>query len=195
MKRFNIERTFHTGDYKRDNFLSRLFGVFNEDIVRLWCDNPNSNYNNLGRPSLYEGGKYTGTTLDFGFRDKNGDIFLGEQKCELAYQNYKFIELNSIDQLNHHDKKAFERFREVAKNPHLYTVKIDGKEFSVKGSILIWGRVNEKKKNDIKKCYKFHDILSIENVVNDLIKWKDKQYIDYINKKHQWMKELISNLS
>jgi len=196
MKRFDIERTFRTDDDKRDNFLSRLFGIFNEDIVRLWCKNHNSKYTDEGRPSLYEGGKYTETTLDFGLRDQNGDIFLGEQKCELGYRDYKFIELNSVDQLDHHkSKKAFRRFLEVAKSPDSYTVKIDRKEVSVKGSILIWGHVNEKKKNDIKKYYKFHDILSIENMVNDLLKWKDKEYIDYINTRCQWMNELMSNLS
>lgn len=136
--RFDINKTFNTKDSKRDNFLSRVFGIFNEDIVRFWCKNPKSKYDDLGRPSLYNGDKYTGTPLDFCLRDKkNKHLFLGEQKCELAYQNYKFIELNSIDQLAHHDKKAFEHFLKVAKNPHSYEVKIDGKKYSVSGSILI----------------------------------------------------------
>lgn len=195
MERFDIKRTFNTSDSHRDNFLSRLFGIFNEDIVRLWCKNPNSKYSDLGRPTLYTlDGTWTRTTLDFGLRNKDGEIYLGELKCELAYESYKFIELDSINQLYHHDKKAFQQFLQVAKKPRSYKVKINREEVSVKGSILIWGRVNESKQNGIINYFNFYDILSIENMVNDLLDWEDTDYNDYINTRYRWMAELMSNL-
>ena len=197
VKRCDIKETFKTVNSKRDNFLSRVFGIFNEDIVRLWCNNSNSHYDDLGRPSLYycDTDKYTHTTLDFTLQNKETkEIFISEQKCELAYQNYRYLELNSSDQLKHHDKKAFKRFLQVAKTPNSYNVKIHGQEYSVSGSILIWGRVNVDNKEDIKKHFRFQDILSIENMINDLLEWEDDDYKKYINRRYEWMKELMSNL-
>ncbi len=195
MQRFDIKGTFHTDESDQDKFLSRLFGIFSEDIVRLWCRNPNSRYNDLGRPTIYSSNERRGKTLDFTFKDKSEDIYIGELKCELEYQNYKFIELDSIEQLDHHTGEAFQRFLAIAKDPQSYNVRINGKETLGNGSILVWGCVNENKKNEIINHFNFHDILSIENIVNDLINWNYADYINYIDTRYRWMSKLMTNLS
>lgn len=195
MQRFDIKKSFHTNDSDRDKFLSRVFGIFSENIVRLWCGNSNSKYSDLGRPTLYHSNEKKGRTIDFTFKNDSGNIYIGELKCELEYQNYKFIELDSIDQLNHHSsKKAFQRFLAIAKDINSYKVRIKGKETAVNGSILVWGRVNENNKRKIVEHFNFHDILSIENMVNDLIEWEDVDWIKYVETKYRWMTELRSNL-
>ncbi len=194
--KFDITKIFKTEDNNQDNFLSRVFGIFSEDIVRIWCKNPQSQYTDLGRPSLYDKeDKYTKTTLDFCLKNNDEDIFIAEQKSELAYQDYKYIELNSIDQLKHHDKAAFTKFLETAKDPRTYDVKIDGKKYAIKGSILIWGCVNNEEKEKIKKGFSLHDILSLEDIINNLITWKDKNYKTYIENRKKWINELMSNLN
>ena len=35
-----FEDVFQTGDQRRDNYRSRLFGMFSEDIARIWAQNP-----------------------------------------------------------------------------------------------------------------------------------------------------------
>ena len=67
---FEFENIFRRDDSKpnfRDKFLSRMFGIFSEEIVRTWCDNLKSLYEDLGRPTLKNnnnsGGR--GWTLDF----------------------------------------------------------------------------------------------------------------------------------
>lgn len=46
------DELFHSKDPARDNFLSRLFGMFNEDIVRYWARDEQAPYENEGRPTL-----------------------------------------------------------------------------------------------------------------------------------------------
>lgn len=193
---FDIEKTFHTTNSKRDKFLSRLFGIFSEDIVRYWCNNKNSKYSDMGRPTLWAGNQHF-PPLDFSFRDHSGKTFIGEQKCELEYQGYQYLELSSLNQVERHqrEKSAFRRFLDMAKDPESYTVKINRSVEFVHGAILVWGRINKNKKNEIKKYFHLHDILTIEEMVNDLIKWKDPDYFEYINTKYIWMTDLMSKLS
>jgi hypothetical protein len=195
MNNFDIKNTFKSGDTYRDNFNSRVFGIFSEEIVRLWCNNSKSSYKDLGRPSLYENGKYNHTTLDFTFRNKEGDIFICEQKCEMAYQNYSNLTLNSIKQISGKKKKAFEQFLVVAKKPNSYAVKVGGNNVLVTGSILIWGSVEKEMKEKIKKHYSLHDILSIEDMINDLIHWKDEEYFQFIQTRRQWVEKLFFDLT
>ena len=113
----SFERLFHASDKGRDNFLSRVFGIFSEEIVRAWCRAEDCPYCDLGRPSLYENGRRV-ATLDFTLQSKRtGEIFVAEQKCELAFENYKYLQLKSAQDLAHHTSKAFQRFLELAKKP------------------------------------------------------------------------------
>ena len=80
-------------DRKRGKYLSRLFGIFSEDIVRIWAADEKCHYEDLGRPSIrFEDKTYT---LDFTFQHKQSrKVYIVEQKCEIEFQNYKFFILN-----------------------------------------------------------------------------------------------------
>lgn len=73
-----FEDVFATRDTRQDNFRSRLFGMFSEDIVRFWArgDAP---YRALeGRPTIYEGTAHA--TIDFTLeRRADGRLFIAEQ--------------------------------------------------------------------------------------------------------------------
>lgn len=129
---------------KREKFLSRLFGIFNEEVVDAWCCNENSPYKNLGRPSIYDQDKkYLNTTLDFTFEDKNGGKYIVEMKAELQYQKFKYMILDNASDTeflkNHLKKQAFKLFV----NPGDNIVQVDGKNIKPNGSILVWGSIKE----------------------------------------------------
>lgn len=185
----------YKGSSVRDKFLSRVFGIFNEQIIRTWCDNSKSPFQDLGRPSVYDlDGK--GYTLDFLFKDRSGKCFLGEMKCELEYQKYKYITLTGSEQLQHHEKRrAFQLFLETAKNPADYAIKCKGKKVSVDGSALVWGATSKSGTEEVKNMYGVSYIISTEEVISDLIKWEDKNYLNLINSHKKWSLELFSELA
>jgi hypothetical protein len=52
---------FRSSSSARDKFLSRLFGIFSEEIVRIWCRAPDAPYEDLGRPTIRYGGRKPAT--------------------------------------------------------------------------------------------------------------------------------------
>ena len=97
---------------KKEKFISRLFGIFNEEIVSIWCNNKKSHYRNLGRPTLYIDGRHF--TLDFTFEDRNKKRYIVEMKSELQYEKFKYMVLSNGSNVNyfqqHLKKKAFQLF-------------------------------------------------------------------------------------
>ena len=106
----HFERLFWTENAKRDNFRSRLFGMFSEEIVRVWAQNDRAPYRYCGRPTLWRGSKYF--TLDHLLeRKSDGSLFAAEQKSELAWAAYSQLRLVSADQVRQHvGKPAFDWF-------------------------------------------------------------------------------------
>ena len=83
----------------RDKFLSRLFGIFNDEVVGAWCSLPNTPYEDLGRPNLKRSDENRGHILDFTLRDHaNGRLYIAEMKCELEYEGYRYLLLDSPEQ-------------------------------------------------------------------------------------------------
>src|SRR5258706_11924001 len=95
---------------KRGKFLSRVLGIFSEEIVDIWAGDDRAPYENLGRPTLRGVGQeaHRIPPLDFTFRcRKTGKTYPAEMKCEIEFQQYKFLVLNDVSQLKHHKKPAF----------------------------------------------------------------------------------------
>lgn len=180
----------------RDKFMSRVFGIFNEEIVRIWCKSEVSHYEDIGRPTIYD--RYRtgrGSTLDFTLKDKESNkIYISEMKCEIQYENFKYLQLDSIKHLNHHNKPAYEKFLGVAATPQKYIVKVKGEETKVDGAILIWGKTEAKSIKQICESTNLTNILSLENIINNLIKIKDKCYFELLNQKQEWICHLINGL-
>ncbi len=193
MSQITFEKVFHSVS-ERDKFLSRLFGIFNEEIVRIWCRDPHSPYKDLGRPTVRLGeGKYT---LDFTLQSRqSGDIFVGELKCELEFQNYKYLTLNSPSQFAHHDKEAFRIFLDFASNSTKYLVTTSGKRVNPIGSVLVWGSVTEDGRKSIMKEQGIYDILSLEEIIADLVKWDNHEYRLFIEERLAWCQYLFNALT
>jgi len=94
IKNVSFQEIFHSQNDIKDKFLSRLFGIFSEDIVRIWCNDSQSPYLDLGRPTIKIDDEKRGRTMDFTFQSRdNGKNFVGELKCELEYENYRYMTL------------------------------------------------------------------------------------------------------
>jgi len=95
-----FEEIFRTKNPARDKFLSRLFGLFSEEVVRYWCRCPAAPYEDLGRPTLRVPGEARGHTLDFTLRHKETvKVYVAEMKCELEFENYRYLRLTGAWQL------------------------------------------------------------------------------------------------
>jgi len=181
----------------RDKFLSRIFGIFSEEIVRIWCRSKKSPFEDIGRPTIYDELEKTGrgSTLDFTFQDKETKKkYVSEMKCEIQFENFKYLELNSVDQLAHHNKPAFQRFLGIANEPKKYSVKVQGKKMNVDGAILVWGKTNQASIKEICEATNLTNILSVENMINDLIEIKDNNYLEFLNQKQEWINHLFNGL-
>ena len=209
MYKYSFEEFFKPNDSKsseeknRDKFLSRLFGIFSEEIVRCWCSNSNSLYEDLGRPVI-RGAEDKGiSVLDFTFRSRKDKlIYIVELKCELERNNYKFLKLKDISQLKHHQNKkafdqAFDRFVKIAKNPNPYTVTTKNIKdvLNISGAILIWGSITESGRTNVIDECRFKDVLSLENMISDLINWKDKTYFELNENRLDWCQEFFNGLN
>lgn len=81
-----FEGFFHSDAPARDKFLSGLFGLFSEQVVRAWCAWPEAAYKDVGRPTLYRPGQTGGRTIDFALRRRTtGETYAAELKCEPEY--------------------------------------------------------------------------------------------------------------
>ncbi len=191
----DLEHIFKTENTTRDKFLSRLFGIFNEEMIRIWCRDDRAPYADIGRPTLYVDHQERGSTLDFCLEHReSGRVYVTEMKCEMQYQDYKFLTLHESSQLEHHDKTAFTIFLHASTSPDDVLVKVGGKPVGVHGGILIWGRVANDARDHIIQRYGFAAVLSLEDVVADLIHWNNQEYRKRIEEWATWCDSLFSGL-
>lgn len=188
-----LQETAHAS---RAKYLSRVFGIFSEEIVRIWASAPRAPFENLGRPTVTSISNGRGYTLDFTLRHKeSGRSFIAEMKCEIEYQKFKYLVLTNAKQLEHHKKPAFSIFLEAANNPSAHGVKINGREIVSHGSILIWGAATTQGRAEVMKAKGFFDILTVEEMIEDLIGWQCPAYLQLIEERRNWTNELFDGLS
>jgi len=186
----------HKQNVKQDKFLSRLFGIFSEEIVRKWASkNTQAPYEDLGRPTLKKNGKKL-CTLDFAFKDKHtGKVYVAEQKCWLEYENYKHLSLDSYEKLDYHlTDPSFCRFLDLGKTPEKYDIFVGGKQIEASGIILVWGKVTDEGRTSVKSKHKIHDVLSLENIIENLVNWKNPEYYKLLREKQEWCNQLYHEL-
>lgn len=191
-----FQSLFRSNIPARDKFFSRVFGIFNEEIVRCWGRSPQAPYEELGRPTIKPVGAKRGYTLDFTFRSKNdGLVYIAEMKCELEYENYRYLTLESPSQLDHHSKEAFRIFLDAPQNMSQYAVTVKGRSQTINGSILVWGRYTEQGRASVIVQHGFSDILSLEVIINDLMAWRNQAYTELIRQYERWCGELFTGLT
>ena len=195
-------------DEDRDTFLSRVFGLFNEEPVRIWGESEVAPYKYLGRPTLFPVGDTKYTTLDFALNRKNDNkIFVAEMKCELAYQSHKYMVLNSVDQVNRHlndqaktGKKSFERFVDSASNPDKYQCKVTDRgqrrsTIGFDGAILDWGKLSDAGRKAVIDQFGFEDVLCVESIINQLLAAKNESYRSFVDERMNWCQSMFDSLS
>ena len=180
----------------RAKFLSRLFGVFAEEVVRLWATDDRSPYQSLGRPTLTPVGCSKGYTLDFTLQDRSTQkVYVVEMKCEIEYQNFRYFALEGAWQLDHHSKPAFKAFLDAASGTSEQRVVVNGKQVRADGAILIWGSVTETGRSSVISALGLHEVLSVANICRDLVAWQHAEYAALLDKRRAWTLELFDGLS
>lgn len=177
-----FEDLFATRDTRQDNFRSRLFGMFSEDVVRFWARGE-APYRALeGRPTIYEGTAHV--TIDFTLeRRLDGRLFIAEQKAELAWTGYAYLRLESAAQLDHHrGRPPFDWFLESAHEPAKRVVRTAGKVTPIDGAILVWGAVSENGRAATKAAFGLEDVLSLEEMIADLRTRQDPDWAAHVDR-------------
>jgi hypothetical protein len=206
MSPISFEKIFHTYDVGskervlsiRDKFLARVFGIFSEEIVRIWGKIAQAPYKYMGRPSIIiRNGERNGERtlqLDFAFKSEDSKVYIAEMKCELELDKYRYLSLKCPRQLDHHrGKKTFDCFLDLSKNKDAYPIKVR-KIIPIDGTILIWGSVVENCKDVVKGEYGFHDILSVENIATELHEARNEEYLNLLKQRCEWCQEMFSAL-
>ena len=188
----DLAEIFKDGPHEKGSFLSRVFGIFNEEIIRIWARDYRSPYNNHEkRPTLYDLDNKP-HTLDFLF-EKDGKFYVSEMKCEIQYNNYRYWRLESSKQLEHHKKNAFKLFLKIAKDPMAVPVKA-GDAVVTSGAILVWGAAYDHGIKSVSEEFGFSDILTVENCMRDLVQWSNTEYIDLLEAYESWCGALFNAL-
>jgi hypothetical protein len=191
-----FEQFFRSSVPARDKYLSRLFGLFSEQIVRAWCACPQAPYEDLGRPTLCEPGLTRGHTLDFTFRRRNADAtYVAESKCELEFNGYRYLRLTNPNQIRHHTSAAFAKFLRVASDPASLDVRRLGRPQPVDGAILVWGAISPEGRDAAMKEFALSDVLSIEAMVTDLQTWAPVGWTEFVSRYRGWTNELFDFLA
>ncbi|AXQ27894.1 hypothetical protein D0B54_04030 [Solimonas sp. K1W22B-7] len=179
----------------RGKYLSRIFGIFSEEVVRIWAKDRRCPFEDHGRPTLRSTGKTRGCTLDFTLRHKSTDLtYVAELKCEIEFQNYKYFILSDAAQLSHHRKEAFRAFLEAAIQPSAQQIFVRGKAQQINGAILIWGAATPEGRKSAIETYGFHDVLTISEIVHDLRSWNHDAYEHFLEQRRSWSNELFDGL-
>jgi len=190
-----VETLFRTTDASRDKFLARLFGLFSEEIVRGWCANEKSKYKNLGRPRVRTRDREKEFILDFTLQDrKSQEVFVSEQKFWPEYQGYRFLRLDSADSLEGFATESFRCFRLAAMHPESVSVFINRNLISISGGIFITGAVTSRGFKELRQVPSFRDVLTLEQLIDDLRSWNDRNYEELLAKRRAWSLELIDGL-
>lgn len=187
---------FRSGEPARDKYLSRLFGLFSEQVVRTWCACPEAAYQDLGRPTLCDHGQTRGHTLDFTFQRRDSSRrYVGELKCELEYDGYRYLTLRHGDQVRHHRSVAFGKFLAVTRDPDALLVRRAGQVEGVEGGILVWGALTPEGRAMAMAHFGFADVLSVEGMVSDLQTWAPDSWGSLTRRYRSWTTELFDFLA
>lgn len=179
----------------RGKYLSRVFGIFSEEVVRLWASDARCSYIDLGRPTVRKRGHKAGSTLDFTLRHKaTAKTYVAELKCEIEYQNYRYLVLSDVAQLAHHSKPAFLALIDAAANSPEQQVFVGGTELEIDGALLIWGAATPEGRRAVIDRYSFSDVLTMAEIVGDLLEWKSEPYRELVEKRRSWANEMFDAL-
>lgn len=187
------------------NFLSRIYGVFSEEIVKIWCDNENNKeFEYIGKPHINIGNRKP-LELDHLLKSKN-TYFIVEQKNFHGYKNGKLASMEDTDSFfknfetwskeksKNQKSKAWDIFINFREHPK--EVKYNGESFPDIKTLLIWskGTPEGKRKFIENSGIGVSEVLFLLDIKNDLIQWDDQKYKELIKGKKEWIDELFNDL-
>jgi hypothetical protein len=179
---------FDQQNMRRANFLSRVFGIFSEEIVKVWAEDERAPYRNLGRPQLQLNGRRL-SPIDFTLQERTtGRSFVAEMKCEISYERFKYLTLTNPRQLDHHKKDAFAAFLAHARSPSEAAIR--GTPVETHGAILIWGDATQEGVEAVAAEFNFHDVLTISNILSDLREWQTPAWTELLGEVQTWNNDL-----
>jgi hypothetical protein len=198
----NYDNLFANLDKEGSSFIAKMLGIFSENLIDFWTANENCKYKNLGRPDIFDKSGNKLAQLDFTLQNKiTGKCFIVEQKNLVAYNNGRIRNMTNEGSFI----KSFESWSKT-KSKHTpawniflgplneYKVQVRGKPLSEFGKILIWSKVDVQNKSILCSKLSLDEILSLEQIHNELISWNDNIYIEWLNKRIDWTKELFNQL-
>jgi hypothetical protein len=179
----------------RGKFLSRVFGIFSEEIVRIWATDSRAPFEDLGRPTLRMDGEDGYSTLDFTFRSREtGRIYPAEMKCEIEYQDYRYLVLTAVDQLKHHTKPAFAALLAAASRKSGLRAFVQRQEVAVDGAVLVWGAATDVGRAAVMGGKGFFAVLTVADMIADLQMWRSEPYRALLDERRAWSNELYDAL-
>ncbi len=90
--------------------------------------------------------------------------------------------------------KTFAMFLDAASNPDKYQIATGSETYPASGSILIWSGVESKMGRTSKKAFSFYDILSLEQIIADLIAWHNRDFHMLLDHRVAWSHDLFKGL-
>ena len=148
----NFDILFENSHTDRSNFIARMLGIFSENLIDFWTANEKCEYENIGRPDIFNSNGKKVAQLDFTFKNKKTNIcYIVEQKNLVAYNNGRLRNMSIEEPF----PKSFESWSkskskqtpawDIFLGPlNEYTVKVKGKEIHKFGKILIWSKLIKK---------------------------------------------------
>jgi len=116
-------------------------------------------------------------------------------KCWTSYEKYRHLTLRDASQLEPLRKqKSFDQFLEFTHSPDKYVVAVNSKSQLANGSILIWATCTKDGCASSIAKYGIYDVLSLEDIVDNLLHWGSLPFIELINQREKWCYELFNGL-
>jgi hypothetical protein len=184
---------FQPDDPERSRFLDGLFSLFAREVVHCWATDANAPYADMGKPILRQHNAARGSPLDFAFQERRRKHIYGVVLYCDPLGDGPLKDANQITALS--ATRTFAAFLHAAAQPSAYSLSVGGADYPLVGSILIWSSMESKKTRAvIRKTYAFHDILSVEDIIRDLIAWKNRDYQMLLDRRAAWCYDFFRGL-
>lgn len=184
----NFDSLFRSPDPERNAFMVSVFNLFSSAIVQCWVQDARSPFDDLGKGSLRKSGASRGISLDVTVGRRNR-VYGGLLRCDLSVDP-PLTDAAQVVQ----DTKSFKLFLDAAANPSKYTVVIDGKKHDLAGLLLVWSCVDEKAVRAARREHGLADVLSLEQIIADLIGWGNRDFQLLLDRRVAWSHDLFKGL-
>ncbi|GMR02560.1 MAG: hypothetical protein BMS9Abin20_0898 [Acidimicrobiia bacterium] len=90
---------------------------------------------------------------------------------------------------------AFQKLLRLAEDPESVPVHVGGKRTAVDGTALVWGAATIEGEEAAKTQYGFDLVLSVEDAINDLRRWRPADWVEYVQNRRSWVSQPFDSLA